>query len=36
MKYKIYLKLTYLRDWDYMPRKIVKLIDWVRYEFFYE
>ena len=35
MKDRIYNKLTNLRDIKFMPRSIVDLIDWLRYEIFF-
>ena len=35
MKDKIYNKLTNLRDITFMPKPMVDLIDWLRYEIFF-
>jgi hypothetical protein len=35
MKEKIYWKLTFLRDKDWMPDVFVGAIDYMRYEWFY-
>jgi len=36
MKSKINWQLTLLRDKDWMPTFLVNIIDWMRYEWFYE
>lgn len=36
MKETIYFKLTLLRDKDWVPDILVRFIDYLRYEFFYE
>lgn len=32
---KIYWKLTHLRDKKFMPRFLVTILDWLRYEVFF-
>lgn len=35
MKTFIYHQLTFFRDKDWVPERVVRVVDWLRYEIFY-